>query len=114
MIDAALDEASKRKDEIDDLFKNKGAPRGDDAFTNLRRGVAALSVISPEVNQTLNALLLNIEEYVGEQEIETCQSQTERGEVVRRFHGSGQRRVQTLLTVDGADHRFDPGGAASM
>jgi hypothetical protein len=30
--------------------------------------VAALSVISPEVNQTLNALLLNIEEYVGEKE----------------------------------------------
>jgi hypothetical protein len=68
VIDAALDEASKRKDEIEDLLKNKDAPRGDDAFTNLRRGVAALSVISPEVNQTLNALLLNIEEYVGEKE----------------------------------------------
>ena len=68
LIDAALDEASKRKDEIDDLLKNKKAPSGDDAFTNLRRGVTALSVISPEVNQTLNALLSNIEEYVGEKE----------------------------------------------
>jgi hypothetical protein len=68
VIDAALDEASKRKDEIDDLLKNKDAPRGSDAFTSLRRGVAALSVISPEVNQTLNALLLNIEEYVDEKE----------------------------------------------
>jgi hypothetical protein len=68
VIDAALDEAAKRKDEIDDLLKNKDAPRGSDAFTNLRRGVAALSVISPEVNQSLNALLLNIEEYVGEKE----------------------------------------------
>jgi hypothetical protein len=68
LIDAALDEASRRKDEIDDLLKNKDAPRGTDAFTSLRRGVAALSVISPEVNQTLNALLLNIEEYVGEKE----------------------------------------------
>jgi hypothetical protein len=68
LIDSALDEASKRKDEIDDLLKNKNSPRGEDAFTNLRRGVAALSVISPEVNQTLNALLLNIEEYVGQQE----------------------------------------------
>ena len=67
-IEAALVEASNRKDEIDDLLKNKEAPRGTDAFTNLRRGVAALSVISPEVNQTLNALLLNIEEYVGEKE----------------------------------------------
>ena len=68
LIDAALDEASKRKGEIDDLLKNKDAPRGNDAFTNLRRGVAALSVISPEVNQTLNALLSNIEEYIGEKE----------------------------------------------
>ena len=68
LIDATLAEARKRKDEIDDLLKNNEAPRGDDALTNLRRGVAALSVISPEVNQTLNALLLNIEEYVGQQE----------------------------------------------
>ena len=68
LIEAALDEASKRKDEIDDLLKHKDAPRGSDAFTNFRRGVAALSVISPEVNQTLNALLSNIEEYVGEKE----------------------------------------------
>lgn len=68
IIEATLEEASKRKDEIDDLLKNKDAPRGTDAFTNLRRGVAALSVISPEVNQTLNALFLNIEEYIGEKE----------------------------------------------
>jgi hypothetical protein len=68
LIDATLEEASKRKEEIEDLLKGKDAPRGGDAFTNLRRGVAALSVISPEVNQTLNALLLNIEEYVGEKE----------------------------------------------
>lgn len=65
VIDAALDEANKRKDEIDDLLKNKDGPRGSDAFTSLKRGVAALSVISPEFNQTLNALFLNLEEYVG-------------------------------------------------
>jgi hypothetical protein len=68
LIDAALEEASKRKDDIDDLLKNKEAPHGNDAFTSVQRGIAALSVISPEVNQTLNALLLNIEEYVGEGE----------------------------------------------
>ena len=68
LVDAALDEAGKRKDEIDDLLKSKDAPRGSDSFTSLRRGVAALSVISPEVNQTINALLLNIEEYVDEKE----------------------------------------------
>ena len=64
LIEAALDEAENRKADIDDLLKNKQAPKGDDAFASLERGVAALSVISPEVNQTLNALLLNIEEYV--------------------------------------------------
>jgi hypothetical protein len=68
VIDAALEEARKRKDDIDDLLKSKDAPRGNDAFTNLRRGITAMSVISPEVNQTLNALLLNIEEYVAEGE----------------------------------------------
>jgi hypothetical protein len=64
LIDAALDEASKRKADIDELLKNKEAPKGDDAFTSLRKGITALSVISPEVNQTLSALLLNVEEYV--------------------------------------------------
>ena len=64
LIDAALDEAKNRKADIDDLLKNKEAPKGDDAFTSLQKGIAALSVISPEVNQTLNALLLNVEEYV--------------------------------------------------
>src|SRR5574339_98873 len=68
LIDSALEEASRRKQDIDGLLKDKEAPRGKDAFTSLRRGVAALSVISPEVNQTLNALLLNIEEYVSEKE----------------------------------------------
>ena len=64
LIEAALDEARNRKADIDDLLQNKDAPKGDDAFTSLRRGVAALSVISPEVNQTLNALFLNIDEYL--------------------------------------------------
>ena len=64
LIEATLEEAQNRKADIDDLLKNKQAPKGDDAFASLERGVAALSVISPEVNQTLNALLLNIEEYV--------------------------------------------------
>lgn len=68
VIDAALEEASRRKDEIDDLIKDKDAPRGQDAFTSLRQGIAAMSVISPEFNQTLSALLMNIEEYVGEKE----------------------------------------------
>jgi hypothetical protein len=68
LIDAALEEANRRKVEIDDLLQGKDAPRGQDALASLRQGVAALSVISPEFNQTLNALLLNLEEYVSEKE----------------------------------------------
>ena len=68
VVESTLEEASRRKNEIDDLLKNKDAPRDKDAFGDLRRGIAALSVISPEVNQTLNALLLNLEEYIGEKE----------------------------------------------
>jgi hypothetical protein len=88
LIDAALVEASNRKDEIDSLLKTKDAPRGDDAFTSLRRGIAALSVISPEVNQTLNALLLNIEEYVGQQESKLAKA---RQNVERWFDDSMDR-----------------------
>lgn len=64
LIEAALEEAQNRKADIDDLLKHREVPKGDDAFTSLERGVVALSVISPEVNQTLNALFLNIEEYI--------------------------------------------------
>lgn len=88
VLDAALDEAGKRKDEIDDLLKSKDAPRGKDAFTDLRRGIAALSVISPEVNQTLNALLLNLEEYIGERESKLAKA---RQNVERWFDDSMDR-----------------------
>ena len=64
LIEAALEEAKNRKADMDELLKHDEVPKADDAFNSLRRGVAALSVISPEFNQTFNALLLNIEEYV--------------------------------------------------
>jgi hypothetical protein len=67
-IDRTLTEAERLKGEIDELVKKQ--PK-EDLRTNLgkvRRGIAALSVISPEVNQTLNALLQNVEEYVTEGE----------------------------------------------
>jgi len=64
VLNKALEEARLQKAEIDELLKNKSAPRGKDPLTDLRRGITALSVISPEVNQTLNALLLNVDQYV--------------------------------------------------
>ena len=68
-IDAALQEANRLKDEIDRLLEAQKPKRKDDpALTKLRQGVAALSVISPELNQTLSALLLNLEDYLTEGE----------------------------------------------
>jgi hypothetical protein len=66
-MDAALSEARKFKEEIEEVLKNQSKGK-DPALTKLRRGIAALSVISPEVNQTLNALLLNVEQYAAEGE----------------------------------------------
>ncbi|MGZ8940843.1 MAG: hypothetical protein ACXW32_16690 [Limisphaerales bacterium] len=67
VLDAALLEASKRKEEIDILIKKQ--PKSEDAvLDNLKDGIAALSVISPEVNQTLNALLLNVEKFGAQSE----------------------------------------------
>ena len=77
-----------RKTDIDELLKNKEAPKGEDAFTSLRRGITALSVISPEVNQTLSALLLNIGEYVSEGETKLAKA---RGMVEKWFDDSMDR-----------------------
>jgi hypothetical protein len=63
-IRAALKEAASHKREINALFaKEKLAGGGDSAVNQLRRGVAALSVISPQLNQALTPLLSNIEKY---------------------------------------------------
>ena len=79
-IDAALEEASKRKDEIDDLLKNEEVPRASDAFNSLKRGITALSVISPELHHILVALLQNLEEYVtaGETPLSLAQKKVEK------------------------------------
>jgi hypothetical protein len=60
----------------------------DTTLTKVRRGVAALSVISPEVNQTLNALLMNVEEYAAEKEKLLAKS---RGNVEQWFDDSMDR-----------------------
>ncbi|MGZ9164413.1 MAG: hypothetical protein ACXW4U_04485 [Anaerolineales bacterium] len=64
-IEAALGEANRLKGEIEQLLKKqKSDKKADPALIKLRQGVAALSVISPELNQTLSALLLNLEDYL--------------------------------------------------
>jgi len=105
LIDAALDEAKKRKADIDELLKNKEAPKGKDAFTNLRKGIAALSVISPEVNQTLNALLLNVEEYVtgSETKLAKARKNVEKwfDDSMDRVSGVFKRYSQTMALLIG-------------
>jgi hypothetical protein len=105
LIDAALEEAGRRKEDIDDLLKSKDAPRGSDAFTSLRRGIAALSVISPEVNQTLNALLLNLEEYVteGETKLAKARRNVEKwfDDSMDRVSGAFKRYSQMMALIIG-------------
>lgn len=105
LITTALEEAGRRKQEIEELLKDKDAPRGRDAFTDLRRGIAALSVISPEVNQTLNALLLNLEEYVGERESKLAKARQSVEEwfddSMDRVSGVYKRYAQSLALVIG-------------
>jgi len=105
LIDTALDEAEKRKADIDELLKHKDAPRGEDSFTSLRKGIAALSVISPEVNQTLNALLLNIEEYVstGETNLAKARKNVETwfNDSMDRVSGVYKRYAQMMALIIG-------------
>lgn len=105
VIDAALEEASRRKADIDELLKSKDAPRGGDPFANFRRGVAALSVISPEFNQTLNALLLNIEEYVtqGETNLAKARKNLEAwfDDSMDRVSGTFKRYSQMMALIIG-------------
>ena len=66
-----------------------GTSRGvDPVLTELRQGVAALSVISPELNQTLSALLLNVEEYTSETERQIAKA---RGNMENWFNSSMDR-----------------------
>ncbi|HEX6035310.1 MAG TPA: hypothetical protein VFY83_12775, partial [Anaerolineales bacterium] len=71
----------------------------------LRRGVAAMGVISPEVNQALNALLLNVEEYVteGETNLAKARKNVENwfDDSMDRVSGAYKRYAQTLALIIG-------------
>ena len=57
---------------VKDRVKEEDAKAKDrnevETLTQLRHGIAALSVISPELNQSLSALMLNVEEFATEKE----------------------------------------------
>ncbi len=68
-IKSALEEAESRKLEIDALFAKQNLPKGgDETVDQLRRGIAALGVVSPKLNLSLTPLLSNIEKYAAENE----------------------------------------------
>lgn len=105
ILNKALKQAADAKTEIDGLLANEKAPKGDDALASLRKGVTALSVISPEVNQTLNALLLNVEEYVsqGETHIAKARQNVERwfDDSMDRVSGVFKRYSQKMALLIG-------------
>jgi len=104
-IDKALKEAERLKREMDRVVKSQ--PKADlrTSLGKLRRGVAALSVISPEVNQTMNALLLNIEEYVtaGETNLAKARKNVETwfNDSMDRVSGAFKRYSQTMALLIG-------------
>ena len=104
-IETALQEADQIKSEIDKVLK---AQPKNDLRTNLgkvRRGIAALGVISPEFNQTLNALLLNVEEYVttGETNLAKARQNIEKwfDDSMDRVSGAFKRSSQTMALMIG-------------
>jgi hypothetical protein len=97
LMEAALQKAEQLKGEIDDVLEKQPKEKGtDSALAQVRRGIAALSVISPEVNQSLSALLLNVEEYVAQGETQLAKA---RGNVETWFNDSMDR-------VSGAFKRY--------
>jgi hypothetical protein len=82
------------KGEIDDILEKQPKEKGiDSALLKIRHGVAALSVISPEVNQTLNALLMNVEDYVAEKERELARAR----ENVEKWFDDSMDRVSGVF-----------------
>jgi len=100
----ALSEADRLKGLVDDVLKKQPKVKTS-PLTQLRRGIAALSVISPEVNQTLNALLLNVEEYAQEGETHLAQARqnVEKwfDDTMDRASGVFKRYSQTLALIVG-------------
>jgi hypothetical protein len=106
VVDAALKEADRLKGEIEDVLEKQPKARAKSpALAKVRRGVAALSVISPEVNQTLNALLLNVEEYAteGERHLTKARQSVEKwfDDSMDRVSGEFKRHSQWVALIIG-------------
>jgi len=104
-IKEALEEAARLEPEIKSVVGKLRENKKDLALSKVRRGIAALSVISPEVNQTLNALTMNVEEYVTDKEkaIAKARENVEKwfDDSMDRVSGAYKRYSQTLALIIG-------------
>ncbi|HEY3475262.1 MAG TPA: hypothetical protein VGK56_11675, partial [Anaerolineales bacterium] len=104
-IDKAIQEAERLKREIDEVVRKQPKKDLRTSLGRLRRGIAALSVISPEVNQTLNALLLNVEEFTtaGETNLAKARRSVETwfDDSMDRVSGAFKRSAQTMALLIG-------------
>lgn len=104
-VEAALKEAERLKGQVDEVLKTQPKEDLGTALSKVRRGIAALSVISPEVNQTLNALLLNVEEYalVGENHLTRARKNVETwfNDSMDRVSGVFKRYSQRMALIIG-------------
>lgn len=103
-LEGALSEASKRKAEIDELIKKQ--PKSEEPeLKKLRDGIAAISAISPEVHQTLTALLQHVEKYTvqGESHISKARKNVEKwfDDSMDRLSGVFKRYSQWMALIIG-------------
>ncbi|MGE5643972.1 MAG: hypothetical protein ACM3Y8_13260, partial [Byssovorax cruenta] len=82
------EEAPVLREQMQEVVDKQPEDDINSGLAKLRRGVAALSVISPEVNQTLSALLLNVEEYAADKEERIAKA---RGNIEKWFDDSMDR-----------------------
>lgn len=106
-IDRALLEAEVIKDEIEQVLrKQRDEKNAEEVLVQLRRGVATLSVISPELNQTLSTLLMNVEEYLtqGETQLGLARKNVEKwfDDGMDRVTGVFRRYSQTMALIIGS------------
>ena len=105
-IERAFNEAKILKSEIQQvLSKQKSLKEVDPSLAKLREGVAALSVISPELNQTMNSLLRNAEELAEKKEAQfaSAKQSVEKwfDDAMDRVSGAFKRYSQAMALVIG-------------
>jgi hypothetical protein len=101
----ALEEAVRLHPELKSVADKIRESRKEPALAKVRRGIAALSVISPEVNQTLNALTIDVEEYITDKEkaIARARDNVEKwfDDSMDRVTGAYKRYAQALAFLIG-------------